>query len=175
MDAEQTHSLTDRLTAEPEPHFQELRHGFRVGFLQLLLQSRLRAELIPLGQICPIPDTPDWFIGFINHRGEVVPVYDLAASLGLDATDRQSAWLLLLDEAPHMAAVLLAEPPQGIADPSVLPEAEQQPLPALLAGLSTAQYQHQNSLWFELDHRALFAAQKQRFQASDAGQPSGQS
>lgn len=174
MEMEQQHpSQTQQVTAS-EPQFQELRHGFRVGFLQLLLQQGLRAEMIPVGQICPIPDTPDWFIGFINHRGEVVPVYDLAASLGLEPTERSSGWLLLLDEVPHIAAMLLPEPPQGIADPVLLDTAQQQPLPGLLEGVSERQYQHHNSLWFELDHRAFFAAQKQRFQLSDAGQPSGQ-
>lgn len=159
---------------ESEQRFHDLRHGFRVGFLQLMLQSQLRAEVVPMGQVCPIPDTPDWFIGFINHRGDVVPVYDLAASLGLEATERKSGWLLLLDEAPHTAAVLLAEPPQGVADPELMPAAGQQPYPALLQGISQQQYQHQNSLWFELDHHAYFAAQKQRFHNSDTGQPSGQ-
>ena len=174
MDREHPSLTENGQPAELEQRFHDLRHGFRVGFLQLLLQARLRAEVVPVGQICPIPDTPDWFIGFINHRGDVVPVYDLAACLGLEATERSKAWLLMLDEAPHTAAVLLAEPPQGIADPVLVAEAEQQPLPDLLNGMAGQQYQHHNSLWFELDHRAFFAVQKQRFQLSGAGQPSGQ-
>ncbi len=139
----------------------DLRHGFRVGFLQLLLPAQTRSELLRCEHFCAIPETPDWFVGFINHRGDVVPVYDLAASLGLGVTDPKHGWLLLLDAQPATAAVLLQETPQGITNPSVAGEV--QPRPDLLEGICSGQYLYRNSLWFEFDHRAYFSRQKQRF------------
>lgn len=149
----------------------DLRHGFNVGFLQLLLQAQTRAELIKIGHLCSIPDTPDWFAGFINHRGDAVPVFDLAACLGLEPVTYSKGWLLLLDEQPTVAGLLLAEPPQGVTDPVLLDEHERQPELNLLQGISSGQYRHQNGVWFELDHRAFFMAQKQRFNDINAQPP----
>ena len=149
----------------------DLRHGFRVGFLQLLLQAQTRSELVRAGHICRVPDTPTWFVGFINHRGDAVPVYDLAASLGLEATEQKKGWLLLLDQQPATAALLLAEPPQGITDPQRLQGAGMQPRPDLLEGICSQQYRYQNAVWFELDHRAYFRTQKQRFADNNTAVP----
>lgn len=154
-------------STEPVSESYDLRHGFRVGFLQLLLQAQTRSELLRCGHICGIPDTPDWFVGFINHRGEAVPVYDFAASLGLEATNRKKGWLLLLDEQPTTAALLLADTPEGITNPILQQEGESLPNPDVLKNLCSGQYQHKSSVWFELDHRAYFVFQKQRFRSTE--------
>lgn len=150
-------------SASPAADRYDLRHGFRVGFLQLLLPAQTRSELLRCEHFCTIPETPDWFVGFINHRGETVPVYDIAASMGLEATETKRSWLLLLDEQPATAALLLADMPQGITNPRLLSDTEQQPGPDLLKGVCSGQYQFGNGVWFEFDYRAYFSAQKQRF------------
>ncbi|WP_299200366.1 chemotaxis protein CheW [uncultured Amphritea sp.] len=153
----------------PPVDIYDLRHGFRVGFLQLLLPAQTRSELLRCEHFCAIPETPDWFVGFINHRGDAVPVYDLAASLGLGLTDPKRGWLLLLDAQPATAAVLLQDTPQGITNPSVAGDA--QPRPDLLEGICSGQYHYHNSLWFEFDHRAYFSRQKQRFIKTNSAIP----
>lgn len=149
------------------PEIYDLRHGFRVGFLQLLLQAQTRSELLRCGHVCGIPDTPDWFVGFVNHRGEAVPVYDFAASLGLQPTNQKKGWLLLLDAPPATAALLLADAPEGITNPQLLQNGESLPHPDVLKNICGGQYQHQGSVWFELNHRAYFTAQKQRFSRTE--------
>jgi len=160
-------NITTASEAGPQDSY-DLRHGFRVGFLQLLLQSQTRSELHRCERLCSIPDTPDWFVGFINHRGDAVPVYDLAASLGLGITDPKMGWLLLLDAQPATAAVLLQETPQGITNPYV---ADAAPYPELVDGICSGQYLYRNSIWFEFDHRAYFSRQKQRFIKTDSAIP----
>ncbi|SEQ20594.1 twitching motility protein PilI [Amphritea atlantica] len=160
------HNITADSAAETQGQY-DLRHGFRVGFLQLLLQPQVRSELHRCERLCAIPDTPDWFVGFINHRGDAVPVYDLAASLGLGITDPKKGWLLLLDAQPATAAVLLQETPQGITNPG----RADAPCPDLLDGISSGEYRYQNSIWFEFDHRAYFSRQKQRFIKTDSALP----
>ncbi|WP_156815150.1 chemotaxis protein CheW [Amphritea japonica] len=152
----------------PSTGAYDLRHGFRVGFLQLLLQSQTRSELLRCEQVCGIPDTPGWFVGFMNHRGEAVPVYDFAASLGLEATNQKEGWLLLLGEHPEAAALLLADTPESVTSPQVLPQDVSLPIPDILKNICGGQYQHQNSVWFELNHQAYFIAQKQRFRRAES-------
>lgn len=155
------------VSVTPLSESYDLRHGFRVGFLQLLLQAQTRSELHRCGHICGIPDTPDWFVGFMNHRGEAVPVYDFAASLGLQPTDQKKGWLLLLDEQPATAALLLADMPEGITNPHLMQEAESLPNPDILQNLCGGQYQYKKSVWFELNHRAYFAEQKKHFRSTE--------
>lgn len=151
------------LSSDSEPQFYELRHGFRVGGFALLLQQYIHAELIPCGQVCSIPETPDWFVGFINHRGEAVPVYDLARSLSQKDEKTRQRWLLLLDRQPDTAALLLYSTPQGITDPQQLEQEECIAIPDELQRFCSGQYHHQDMLWLEFDHRAFFATQKAAF------------
>jgi purine-binding chemotaxis protein CheW len=66
--------------------------------------TAMRAVLVPIGeeiyavatervrevvtslQITPVPTAPPWVLGLINVRGEVVPVLDTGALLGIGAT-----------------------------------------------------------------------------------------
>ncbi|TWT44756.1 Chemotaxis protein CheW [Phycisphaerae bacterium RAS1] len=48
----------------------------------------LRArEIIKLGQITPMPETPVFICGLMNVRGQVIPIVDLRRRIGLPAKD----------------------------------------------------------------------------------------
>jgi len=79
------------------PEFDEIRHGFLLDDQHFLLTTGTFSELAPKGRICPLPDSPVWFAGFINHRGNTVPVYDLPYLVHQERTDlRAQYWILLL-------------------------------------------------------------------------------
>lgn len=44
-------------------------------------------EILSLVQVTKVPQTPDYLLGVINLRGQVVPVVDLRVKLGLAATE----------------------------------------------------------------------------------------
>lgn len=142
---------------------QIIRHGFQVGSYALLVAEQTRAEVIKVPSICVIPDTPDWFAGFINHRGETVPVYDLDRYLQVvDEPKERRQWVVLLDEHPNSVGILTSEPPQSVLNPTELDQ-EIGDLPAVFQKSVSKIYEQQGQQWLVIDHRKLFLALKQQF------------
>ncbi|MDI3325323.1 chemotaxis protein CheW [Pontibacterium granulatum] len=151
---------------EPPEDFQEVRHGFEVASNHLLVPRDLYSELISRPRICRIPTTPIWFSGFINHRGETVPIFDLAALIGEGETDtgeKPKRWVLLLDEQPYMVGILLSEPPAALVAPTPLDETAAKHLSEALRAHTHGYVEHKGRVWAELNHRQFFAAVKERF------------
>jgi len=59
------------------------RHGFLINDLGLLLPSNLTCEVADNLQVCKISNTPDWFTGMTNLRGNIIPIFDLGKLFGL--------------------------------------------------------------------------------------------
>lgn len=59
------------------------RHGFLINELGLLLPSDLTCEVADNLQVCKISNTPDWFTGMTNLRGNIIPIFDLGKLFGL--------------------------------------------------------------------------------------------
>lgn len=156
--------LTDTLPAsEDDTQVGEIRHGFEVGSYALVVPNSIRAEVLQKPNICSMPSTPDWFAGFINHRGETVPVYNLNKYLRIvDEQIPDLSWVLILDAYPTCAGILLSKPPVSIIDPEVV-DASNHDLPEVIASAAVKQYQHNNKNWLEIDHKRLFMALKQQF------------
>jgi chemotaxis signal transduction protein len=148
---------------ESPSDIRQIRHGFEIGSYSLLISEQTRAEVAKSPSICAIPSTPDWFSGFINHRGETVPVYDLNKYLQvLDEKADDQDWVLLIDDHPNTVGVLLKRPPQSITDPELLNEAVTG-LPEIFEKAVFQVYGHKDHKWFEIDHRRLFLALKKQF------------
>lgn len=59
--------------------------------------SRTR-EILSLTPITKVPQTPDYLLGVINLRGQVVPVVDMRLKLGLPATDETEDTCIIVIE-----------------------------------------------------------------------------
>ncbi|WP_415886335.1 chemotaxis protein CheW [Neptuniibacter sp. QD37_6] len=159
MDAQ----LTINIKADDQPSIHQIRHGFEIGSYQLLISELTRAEVVKAPSICLTPSTPDWFAGFMNHRGEMVPVYDLNRYLEiLDGKTAPQSWVLLIDDHPKTVGVLLTQPPQSITDPVLLDQACGD-LPDVIRQAAGQVYEHQDRHWVEIDHHRLFLALKKQF------------
>lgn len=73
-----------------EPDLGEPRYAIELvlpdgGLVGLVLPRQCQTEMVRRIALCPIPNSPRWFIGMMNLRGSLVPVFDLVASLFADA------------------------------------------------------------------------------------------
>jgi chemotaxis signal transduction protein len=59
----------------------DIRHGFTLGSLALLVPKNVKSEIIYAPTLYPLPNTPNWFSGFANHRGEALPIFYLEGLL----------------------------------------------------------------------------------------------
>jgi chemotaxis-related protein WspB len=74
---------------------------FRIGQERFALDVLEIAEILPRLQLKPIARTPAWVAGIFAHRGQMVPVIDLASlAFNVPAVARTSTRLVLVHYRP---------------------------------------------------------------------------
>ncbi len=147
----------------------EIRHGFSLSGHHFLLQPGTYCELAAKQSICALPDCPDWFAGFINHRGHAVPVYDLVRYLDTNtprAGQKREFWILLLDAHPNTAGFMIPTLPTVLTDLSSVEHINATDQPANLSSFISQAWQQNGQRWYEIDHTALLNHLKLQFQPS---------
>ncbi len=137
---------------------EAIRHGFSINAWNFLLQADTHCEVATQQSICPIPGCSSWFSGFINHRGNVVPIYDLGVFLEPEAVKARSkgnTWFLLLGSHPDTAGFIIDQLPSILVDPSMSSEENPEVTPTALKDFIISTWNHNNRIWLEIDHKAL--------------------
>ncbi len=133
-----------------------VRYGFRVGNLGMLVPAKAASELSGDLSVYPVPNTPPWFPGLVNLRGNLIPVFDLKRLLmpGDDSAPQRK--LLVLDKEENAAGILV----DGFPRPLKLaePMTRAPSLPGTLEEHLAAAYFVDDAVWLEIWHRELFAA-----------------
>lgn len=88
--------------------------AFRVGREDFGVDVKKVEGVISLVNITRMPRTPDFVEGIINLRGQIVAVVDLAARLGIEATDRGPATRIVVVEAQEVKVGLIVDSPEVI-------------------------------------------------------------
>lgn len=118
LSPEQTQKLLDdrarQLAQSPEAEAfpgQKLEIiTFSIGEEHYALETRWVQEVLHRVDLTRVPGTPEFLAGVINHRGEILPVFDLLQFFGLRAeqpTDTPSV-LVLGEERADMGVSVLA-------------------------------------------------------------------
>lgn len=139
------------------PAREEVRYGFRVGPLGLLIKPRTGSEVVPMVPIASIPISPPWLLGMINLRSTLVPVFDLKLICALDDADRQGEpMVLVLDKGDMAVGTVIDGYPKAVSAMNRIPRLPQ--LPTALRGYVSAGYLRDEELWLEFDHARFFAS-----------------
>lgn len=134
---------------------QTVRYGFKVGDIGFILAARERAEVIDQLTPCTIPNTPAWFRGMINVRGNLVPVFDLLRLF--DAGGQHASYkLMTIGQNLKMVALLIADLPEIVE--LIKPDNEAPPLPTALQAHIRKTYFYQDTIWVDMDFDAFFNA-----------------
>ena len=88
-------------------------------------------EVISLRGLTPVPSTPSWVLGLVNHRGRVLPVFDLRRLLELTGQGVPEQGRVVAVEAGGMAFGIFAD---AVAGTVRLGADEVAPPPAPLPG-----------------------------------------
>lgn len=83
---------------------QDLRHGLRIGKLNILLRYADASALIERVPVSRLPNTPRWLLGMANLRGNITPVYSLARYLNIDTASDRPQMLLVVGTGTRAAA-----------------------------------------------------------------------
>ncbi|MDW3224785.1 MAG: chemotaxis protein CheW [Paracoccaceae bacterium] len=100
--------------------------SFQVGGEDYAIDIRLVREIRGWTTPSPMPDAPAFVLGVINLRGEVLPLLDLAARLGLTTQDATERNVTIVAEVDNGQIGLLVD---AVSDIVVLSEDDMQPAP----------------------------------------------
>lgn len=98
-----------RLQSYVAPVESAIPHRFvltELGSLRMALPIDGLAEVGPLPAITPLPNLPDWILGIVNVRSEIISVVDLAKFLDLPGNGDQSADQLVVLRHREMRTAL---------------------------------------------------------------------
>ena len=131
------------------------RYGFKVGSLGLLIHEGCGSEVMQIPALWSLPGSPPWFLGLINLRGNLVPVYELRQVLSMGARAAEVKPLVLIfDQGDKAVGVVIEDFPVPLSALSPLPNMPQ--LPTALNGHVRSGYVKDHTIWLEFNHATFF-------------------
>ena len=92
---------------------ENTHYGFMVGELRLLLRPGVKVEAIKTIPACPMPNTPHWFAGMINLRGNLLPVFDIKQLLDMKSS-KPPEWIIVFGQDNRAAGIYADTLPSGV-------------------------------------------------------------
>lgn len=128
---------------------------FRVGGQSCALPMEHIREVERVGRVTPVPGAPGFVKGLIQLRGEILPLLDLGALLGLTGEPAMAARLIVAQAGPAEPPVaLMVEELNGLA-----PLREETVAPARQPGLYRGSIEHRGRQVLWLDPAAVFGTE----------------
>lgn len=133
---------------------EQVRYGFRVGDLGLLINPNTGSEAMPMPTVFPIPNTPVWLSGMINLRGNLVPIFDLAVLFAMPRKNDSQTFTLVLDKGANAVGMIVDTLPRALTEMRRMNN--KPPMPATLEKYAGTSYDTAFGVWVEFDHEAFF-------------------
>jgi len=132
---------------------QTARYGFKIGDIGFILAAQEKAEVIDQLTPCTIPNTPAWFRGMINVRGNLVPVFDLLKLFDADSK-YASCKLITIGQNLKMVALLIDDLPEIVELTN--PADETPSPPTVLQAHIRNTYFYKDAIWIDVDFDTFF-------------------
>lgn len=159
----------DELENENILRFQPARQrGLRLGSFGLLLEADALYEIIENVRLSPFPGVSRIFRGIINHRGNVVPVYDLSEITGAAQDSWERSRLIMLNTGQESVALLIFELPFQITPRVPVPLEDIKNVPDIFLEHTRQAYRENGKLWLSLQHDSFFTALRDSCVLADA-------
>jgi purine-binding chemotaxis protein CheW len=82
---------------------------FRVADEEFGVPIETVQEIIKMGMVTPIPDSPEFIKGLINVRGDIVAIIDLRARFFLSVKEEISKHIIIAKQAENVYGLMVAE------------------------------------------------------------------
>lgn len=148
-------ALLGRSALAPAPEQGPRLLLFRVGGQSCALHMEHIREVERLGRVTAVPGAPGFVKGLIQLRGEILPLLDLGALLGLAGEPAMAGRLIVAQAGPAEPPVaLMVEELNGLA-----PLREESVAPARQPGLYRGSIEHRGRQVLWLDPAAVFGTE----------------
>ena len=137
------------------------RQGFRLGDVGVMIGYLDGSELTEIPELYFLPNAPASFLGMANLHGNMVPVFDLVAYLGLRRSgskqDSDRRMLLVLAHGADAAGIVIEDLPQRLSWTSSQ-QTDVDTAPSMLLPHVRAAALIEGQLWFDLYCDSLLGA-----------------
>ena len=140
----------------PDHAAATVSYGFRVATIRLLISVQTHSEVMEPLPIFPLPNTPPWFLGLSNLRGNIVPVYDLEEIFNIHGDDQEKRYLMVLGKSDKAVGQLIRGLPHQLVLKKEQVMTNQPPLPKRLREFASKVYMIDQQAWVEFDHKRFF-------------------
>ena len=138
----------------------QVRQGFRIGDIGLMIRYEHGSELTEMPQVFRMPNAPEWFVGVSNLHGALTPVFDLAGYAGATGTPDAQRMLLVLMHGTDAAGIVIDGLPQRLRF-AAADTTDARTAPPSLAPHVRAAALIEGQWWFDLDPSSLLDALEQ--------------
>jgi purine-binding chemotaxis protein CheW len=108
---------------------------FHLGKENYGLEIRHVIEIIVMQEITIVPDMPDFIIGVINLRGQVISVMDIRARFKLETRDYDDRTCIIVVKINDLSVGLIVDTVNEVID---IPENQMDPPPKTHAGVGSS-------------------------------------
>ena len=141
------------LFSESQESQAKTRYGFFMGSIGCLLGGNVLSEVVNNPSIYKLPTHSEVFIGVINQRGNIVPVFDFRGMLGESSIDSSIQTVLVLGQSNRAAGFMIDGLPQTV---QVTEETSDTPIiPEAFTDYITPAFTTGDRAWAEFDHHKL--------------------
>jgi twitching motility protein PilI/purine-binding chemotaxis protein CheW len=145
------------------------RRGLYLGTFGIVLEPESVYEIIEHTKISPFPGVSGVFRGIVNHRGNVVPVYDLTQLTGSVPEQWERSRLLMFNSGKESVALLIFELPFEVTFKHSISLDGLDRLPALLLEHAEEAFKYKDTVWLCLQYESFFVALRDSCVLGEAG------
>jgi purine-binding chemotaxis protein CheW len=81
--------------------------SFRLGAEEYAIPLLNVKEVIAVPEFTPVPQTPGYFVGIMNLRGQIISAIDLRTKLGIKPSESEEESVIILDLQPNMLGIVV--------------------------------------------------------------------
>lgn len=133
-----------------------LRFGFRLGTMNLLIRNPDGCEILKKQKVFPLPNTPTWVKGLINHHGVLIPVIDIRVHIASKSNTTNDQTMIAIGTGADIFAFDIDGLPVTIdLDQQELTATEHMPadISDILRPHIIQTYQLDGKAWYEIDYQ----------------------
>lgn len=106
--------------------------SFRLGAEEYAIEIQHIIEIIVMQEITKVPDMPDFIIGVINLRGNVISVMDIRRRFNLETRDYDDRTCIIVVSINNISIGLIVDTVNEVVD---IPESQIDPPPKTHSGI----------------------------------------
>ncbi len=126
-----------RRIADPTQRSDPKYLTFVLGEVCYALPVAQVTEIVGMQRITPVPNMPDYFLGVMNLRGQVIPLMDVRVRFGMPKREFDNRTCVVVVQLGDSAAGLIVD---IVTDILEFPSASISPAPDIEAGDNDANY-----------------------------------